>query len=107
MAEKQKIVVVGNGMAGARFVEEVLSLGGQDQYDITVFGEEPYGNYNRILLSGVLAGTHDAKDIFINPLPWYEENDITLHAGVRVIASTESRRRLTARAGFSCHTTSW
>ena len=85
MAEKQKLVVVGNGMAGARFVEEVLSLGGQDQYDITVFGEEPYGNYNRILLSGVLAGTHDAKDIFINPLPWYEENDITLHAGVRVI----------------------
>ena len=85
MAENQKLVVVGNGMAGARFVEEVLSLGGQDQYDITVFGEEPYGNYNRILLSGVLTGTHDAKDIFINPLPWYEENDITLHAGVRVI----------------------
>ena len=85
MAEKQKLVAVGNGMAGARFVEEVLSLGGQDQYDITVFGEEPYGNYNRILLSGVLTGTHDAKDIFINPLPWYEENDITLHAGVRVI----------------------
>ena len=85
MAEKQKLVVVGNGMAGARFVEEVLALGGQEQYDITVFGEEPYGNYNRILLSGVLAGTHDPKDIFINPLSWYEENDITLHAGVRVI----------------------
>jgi len=73
------------GRAGARFVEEVLSLGGQDQYDITVFGEEPYGNYNRILLSGVLSGTHDAKDIFINPISWYEKNDITLHAGVRVI----------------------
>ena len=85
MVEKQKLVVVGNGMAGARFVEEVLSLGGQDQYDITVFGEEPYGNYNRILLSGVLAGTHDPKDIFINPLSWYEDNEITLHAGVRVI----------------------
>ncbi len=85
MAEKRKLVVVGNGMAGARFVEEVLSLGGQDQYDITVFGEEPYGNYNRILLSGVLSGTHDAKDIFINPISWYEQNDITLHAGVRVI----------------------
>ena len=85
MAEKKKLVVVGNGMAGARFVEEVLALGGQDQYDITVFGEEPYGNYNRILLSGVLSGTHDAKDIFINPISWYERNDITLHAGVRVI----------------------
>ena len=85
MAEKKKLVVVGNGMAGARFVEEVLSLGGQDKYDITVFGEEPYGNYNRILLSGVLSGTHDMKDIFINPISWYEQNDITLHAGVRVI----------------------
>ena len=85
MATKKKLVVVGNGMAGARFVEETLALGGQDQYDITVFGEEPYGNYNRILLSGVLAGTHDEKDIFINPLSWYEQNDITLHAGVRVI----------------------
>ncbi len=85
MVDKQKLVVVGNGMAGARFVEEVLALGGREQYDITVFGEEPYGNYNRILLSGVLAGTHDPKDIFINPLSWYEENDITLHAGVRVI----------------------
>ncbi|MYC06666.1 MAG: NAD(P)/FAD-dependent oxidoreductase [Chloroflexi bacterium] len=85
MATKKKLVVVGNGMAGARFVEEVLALGGQEQYDITVFGEEPYGNYNRILLSGVLAGTHDEKDIFINPLSWYEKNGITLHAGVRVI----------------------
>ena len=85
MVDRQKLVVVGNGMAGARFVEEVLALGGREQYDITVFGEEPYGNYNRILLSGVLAGTHDPKDIFINPLSWYEENDITLHAGVRVI----------------------
>ena len=85
MVEKQKLVVVGNGMAGARFVEETLAFGGQDQYDITVFGEEPYGNYNRILLSGVLSGTHDAKDIFINPISWYAQNDITLHAGVRVI----------------------
>ena len=47
-----------------------------------MFGDEPYGNYNRILLSGVLAGTHDPKDIFINPLAWYAENDVTLHAGV-------------------------
>ncbi len=85
MPDKEKLVVVGNGMAGARFVEELLELDGRDKYDITVFGEEPYGNYNRILLSGVLAGSHDAKDIFINPLAWYEENGITLHAGVRVI----------------------
>ena len=85
MAEKQKLVVIGNGMAGARLVEEVVSLGGQEIYDITVLGEESCGNYNRILLSGVLSGSHDPDDIFINPLDWYEENGIELHAGVRVI----------------------
>ncbi len=83
MAEKKRLVVIGNGMAGARLLEELLARGGGDLYDIVVFGEEPYGNYNRILLSNVLAGTHDPKDIFINPLNWYQENGITLHAGVR------------------------
>lgn len=85
MTVKQKLVVIGNGMAGARLVEEVLAMGGQDMYDITVFGDEPYGNYNRILLSGVLSGSHDSDDIFINPLDWYKDNNVTLHAGVRVI----------------------
>ena len=85
MAEKQELVVIGNGMAGARLVEEVVSLGGQEIYDITVLGEESCGNYNRILLSGVLSGSHDPDDIFINPLDWYEENGVELHAGVRVI----------------------
>ena len=85
MAEKQKLVAIGNGMAGARLVEEVVSLGGQESYDITVLGEESCGNYNRILLSGVLSGSHDPDDIFINPLDWYEENGVELHAGVRVI----------------------
>ncbi|MCX6020357.1 MAG: nitrite reductase large subunit NirB [Chloroflexi bacterium] len=83
MIQKQRLVVIGNGMAGARLVEEVLARGGGDQFDITMFGEEPYGNYNRILLSSVLAGGHDHQDIFINPLAWYQENDIKLHAGVR------------------------
>ena len=82
---KQKLVVIGNGMAGARFVEEMVGLGGRDAYDITVLGEETCGNYNRILLSGVLSGSHDPDDIFINPLDWYEENSVTLHAGVRAI----------------------
>ena len=49
-----------------------------------MFGDEPYGNYNRILLSNVLNGSQDAKEIFLNPLAWYEENDVTLHAGKRV-----------------------
>ena len=81
MTQKQRLVVIGNGMAGARLVEEVLARQGQELFEIIVFGDEPYGNYNRILLSGVLAGTHDPKDIFLNPLAWYEENGITLHAG--------------------------
>jgi len=51
-----------------------------------MFGDEPHGNYNRILLSGILAGTHETQDTFINPLSWYAENGITLHAGVRVTA---------------------
>jgi nitrite reductase (NADH) large subunit len=84
MMGKQRLVVIGNGMAGARLVEDVLSRDGGALYDIVIFGDEPYGNYNRILLSGVLAGTHDPKDIFINPLSWYEQNNVKLHAGVRI-----------------------
>ena len=67
-SEKQRLVVIVNGMAGARFVEEVVSLGGQDRFDINIIGEESCGNYNRILLSDVFAGSHDADNIFINPL---------------------------------------
>ena len=82
MKAKRHLVVVGNGMAGARLVEDVLARGGGDRFRITVFGDEPCGNYNRILLSGVLAGSHRADDIFLNPLSWYEANAVTLHAGV-------------------------
>ena len=83
-AERDRLVVIGNGMAGARTVEEILQRGGAELFEITMFGDEPYGNYNRILLSGVLAGVDDAADIFLNPLAWYRDNGITLHAGVRV-----------------------
>jgi nitrite reductase (NADH) large subunit len=81
---KQKLVVVGNGMAGARAVEEVLARGGGEMFDIVMFGDEPYGNYNRILLSNVLSGAQGTEEIFLNPLSWYAENGITLHAGARV-----------------------
>ena len=83
--DKQKLVVVGNGMAGARAVEEILARGGRDLFDITMFGDEPYGNYNRILLSNVVNGSQDPTEIFLNSLPWYQENGITLHAGERVV----------------------
>ena len=58
---KQRLVVIGNGMAGARAVEEMLARGGAEQFDITMFGDEPYGNYNRILLSNVLSGAQDTE----------------------------------------------
>ena len=83
MAKKRKLVVIGNGMAGARTVEEILARGGGDQFEITMFGDEPTGNYNRILLSNVLNGSYREEEIFLNPLGWYKENDIRLHAGLR------------------------
>ena len=97
--DKQKLVVIGNGMAGARAVEEILARGGGDQFDITMFGDEPYGNYNRILLSNVLNGSQEESEIFINPLDWYEENNIPLHAGSRVTESTAPRAWCCRRPG--------
>jgi len=80
---RERLVVIGNGMAGARFVEDVLARVGDDRFEIVVFGEEPGGNYNRILLSSVLAGGHDADGILLNQLSWYREHGVTLHSGRR------------------------
>jgi nitrite reductase (NADH) large subunit len=80
---RSRLVVVGNGMAGARFVEEVLERGGGDQFRITVFGDEPHGNYNRIMLSPVLAGEEHEDDIVLNSHDWYADNGVVLEAGVR------------------------
>src|ERR1044072_9080081 len=77
---KQKLVVIGNGMAAIRTVETLLDRA-PDLYDITVFGSEPYGNYNRILLSPVLAGEKTVNDIMLNTVQWYEDNGITLRKG--------------------------
>jgi nitrite reductase (NADH) large subunit len=96
---KQKFVVVGNGMAGARAVEEVLFRGGDELFDIVMFGDEPYGNYNRILLSNVLSGAQDASEIFINPLSWYQEHNVTLHAGARVADIDRGSRVVEASNG--------
>ena len=78
---RKKLVVIGNGMAGARFVEDLIAADPGHPFDVVMFGDEPYGNYNRILLSNVLNGTQDAKEVFLNPLDWYAANDVTLHAG--------------------------
>ena len=93
-------------MAGVRAVEEILCRGGAESFDITVFGDEPYGNYNRILLSNVLAGSDDTDEIYLNPLDWYADNDIDLRAGVRVGArSTGSRASCTPTTARRCTTT--
>ena len=100
---KQKLVVIGNGMAGARAVEEVLALGGGEEFDITMFGDEPYGNYNRIMLSNILSGVQDIGEIYINPLSWYDENGIILHAGSRVTEIDRASRMVQTAEGRRAH----
>ena len=81
--KRPKLVVIGNGMAGMRTIEHLLERA-PDLYDITVFGSEPYGNYNRILLSPVLSGEKKVEDIMINAESWYAENRIRLEKGSTV-----------------------
>ena len=95
---KPKLVVVGNGMAGARTLEELQELA-PDLYAITVFGAEPHPNYNRILLSPVLAGEQTLDEIVLNSWEWYEENNIRLHAGKKVIEVDRVRRVVRAEDG--------
>jgi nitrite reductase (NADH) large subunit len=96
--KKPKLVLVGNGMAGVRTLEELLKLA-PDLYDITVFGAEPHGNYNRILLSPVLAGEMTLPEIMLNDLAWYRDNGITLHAGQPVTRIDRVHRRVIAADG--------
>src|SRR5207244_1135458 len=70
-----------------------------DLYDITVFGAEPYPNYNRILLSPVLSGEQTIDDIMLNGVEWYRENGITLHLGKRVTKIDRIARRVEADDG--------
>ena len=81
--KKSKLVLIGNGMAGMRTLEELLKIA-PDLYHTTVFGAEPHPNYNRILLSPVLAGEQTLEQIVLNPFEWYREHGITLHAGWKV-----------------------
>ena len=96
--KKEKLVLVGNGMAGMRTLEELLTIA-PDQYDITVFGAEPHGNYNRILLSPVLAGEKTVEQIMLNDLDWYAARGITLHAGKAVTQINRARRQVIAADG--------
>lgn len=98
---KQKLILIGNGMAGVRTIEEILKHGGH-AFDIVIIGSEPHPNYNRILLSSVLQGETNLKDITLNSRKWYEEHGITLYTGETAVnidthkqtVSTDKNREL-------------
>ena len=96
--KKMQLVMVGNGMAGVRTLEELLKIA-PDLYEITIFGAEPHPNYNRILLSPVLAGEQTLEQIVLNDWAWYAEHGITLHAGCTVTEVNRARRTVQAVRG--------
>jgi len=95
---KEKLVVIGNGMSGLRTIEDLLELE-KERYDITVYGEEPYVNYNRIMLSYLLSGEKSFEDTIINHQTWYEENNISLHKGDKVISIDKNSKTITSQNG--------
>ena len=95
---REKLILIGNGMAGMRTLEELLKLE-PEMYDITVFGAEPYPNYNRILLSPVLAGEKTIDDIILNSREWYEENNIELHTDSTISEIDRANRTVKTEAG--------
>src|SRR6202046_1152266 len=96
--ERARLIVVGNGMAGMRAVEERLSRA-PDRFHITVIGAEPHPNYNRILLSSVLAGDKTLDDIVINSRSWYGEHGIVLISGNRATAIDRMARQVVLSDG--------
>ena len=95
---RSRLVLVGNGMAGVRALEEILSRTPHN-FSITVFGAEPHGNYNRILLSPVMAGEKTFEAIMTHPRSWYEENRIELIAGEPVTAIDRETKTVTGALG--------
>ncbi|MGG1515689.1 nitrite reductase large subunit NirB [Paenibacillus oryzisoli] len=97
---KEKLVLVGNGMAGVNAVEHLLKLA-PDKYDITIFGTEPHPNYNRILLSYVLSGDSKVEDIVIHPYEWYKSNNITLYTSQTVTNIDTEAQTVTSDMGVT------
>jgi nitrite reductase (NADH) large subunit len=97
--QKQKLVMIGNGMAGVRTLEELLKLA-PDFYEITVFGAEPHPNYNRIMLSPVLAGEKTVDDIVLNNHDWYLDNGIRLVTGDAVVYIDRVAQKVVTASGI-------
>jgi len=96
---REKLVVIGNGMAGMKCIEELLNID-DSRYEITVFGSEPYPNYNRIMLSKVLQGNSSMDDIVIHPWTWYEEKGIQLYTGTAVTKIDTNAKQVEAGNGI-------
>ncbi|MBW7457996.1 FAD-dependent oxidoreductase, partial [Paenibacillus sepulcri] len=99
MTTPKKLVLIGNGMAGVRAIEHLLKLA-PEAYEITIFGAEPHPNYNRIMLSSVLAGGADMKEIIINDWDWYKDNHIQLHTGHKVTRIDTQRKKIITDKGL-------
>jgi nitrite reductase (NADH) large subunit len=93
----RRLVVVGNGMAGMACVEQILKHG--PKFQITVFGDETHVNYNRVMLSSVLAGEKSADEIVINTREWYARNEIDLRVGVRIVDVDPAAKTVTGNDG--------
>ncbi|WP_429372693.1 nitrite reductase large subunit NirB [Paenibacillus sp. DS2015] len=96
--KREKLVVIGNGMAGISAVEQILKL--NSSFDITVFGSEPHPNYNRIMLSYVLEGSKTIDDIVLNDWNWYKDNQITLHTDTTVLKIDEVNKLVVTEDGL-------
>ena len=92
MSKSIHLVVIGNGMSGMATIEHLLKR--QNGMEITVFGAEPYVNYNRVMLSSVLSGEAGLNEIILNPPEWYESHGIELHTGTSVIKIDEANRKV-------------
>lgn len=97
-ARRRRLVVIGNGMAGMCTVEQLLEIA-PEAHDITVFGAEPHGHYNRILLTPLLSGEKRTADIMLHPREWYAQHEVTLHSGESVVKIDRRRRVVTSSAG--------
>lgn len=100
MADKQKLVIIGNGMAPGRMLEYLFEIDA-DAYDITIFNAEPRVNYNRLMLSPVLSGEKAYEDIITHDDKWYEDNAVTLHKSARVSEIDRARKTVTSENGLT------